>query len=104
VFWLGQAYEASAKQRTLSQIEAVKHFFFNKLPSGGVFLGSRQGAQIVEPQLDGQRRGNDLNMPTLDDARAGAQDFVPSHDLVEAPLQDRHVQCRSQPKRVENIE
>ena len=91
MFPLGQAHQAGPKQGSLRKIEGIKQFILKELMSDGLPLRLWQRVQIVKREGHSQLWRNDLQVSTVDDGEGRAQNFVASHDFVDAPLQDRHV-------------
>ena len=101
---IGQTHQARPNERAKSEVEGMNQFLL-KEPVGGAFsLGNRKLAQVVECQWHCQARSNDLHGPTVNGGKGGAQNFVASHDFIDAPLQNGHVDRRRQAKRIEDIE
>ena len=88
----------------MRKIEGMKQFILKELMPEGLLPRFRQRVQIVKRERHSELRRNDLHVSTLDAGDGCTQNFVPSHDLVDAPLQDRHVARRRYSQRVENIE
>ena len=101
---LAQPQQAAPQERALRQVEGALAFFLHQAPGFAFPLGLGQCTQVSHHQGHVPGGSNDLHQLPIDGGKGGPQGFMASENLIEALLQDRHVERTQQTYDIGDVE